>query len=50
MLRKDEDGKIRYNYLQLVGIYKVPKSSQEQKIQEVKEIDLDYKDYKGREI
>ena len=50
MLRLDKDRKVRYNYLQLAGTYEAPTSSWDQRIQEAKETDEDYKDYKGREI
>ncbi len=49
VLRLDEDGKIRYNYPQLVGTHEVLVSSWEQQIREAKETDPDYKDYKERE-
>ena len=49
MLRLDKDRKIRYNYPQLAGTYKALVGLQEQQIQEAKEIDLDYEDYKRRE-
>ena len=45
MLRLDKDRKVRYNYLQLAGTYKILRSLQDQRIQEVKEVDLDYKEY-----
>ena len=48
----DEDGKIRYNYLQLIAtykelerVYKSLKSFQEEKILKVQLKDLDYKEY-----
>ena len=49
MLKLNKDRKVRYNYLQLAGTHKALRSLQDQRIQEVKETDQDYKDYKGRE-
>ena len=40
MLRLDKDGKIRYNYLQLVGTYKALKSLQEEQIKKAQEKNL----------
>ena len=45
MLRLDKDRKVRYNHLQLAGTYKALRSSWDQRIQEAKEADLDYKEY-----
>jgi len=50
LLKSDKDGKIWYNYPQLLGTYKAPKSSWEQQIKEAQETNSDYKDYKGREV
>ena len=46
ILRLNKDRKIKYNYLQLIGTYKAPKSLQEEQIKEVQEEDLELKDYK----
>ena len=50
ILHIDKDGKIRYNYLKLVIVYKVLVVNWMQRIQEVKEQDLDSKKYKNREL
>ena len=50
LFKKDSNKRIRYNYLQLSGIYKAPKSLWSQWIKKAKEIDSDYKDYKGKEM
>ena len=51
MLKKDDNGLIRYNYPKLAAIqeYKLPKSNQIKRIQEVQAKDLDVKEYKARE-
>ena len=49
MFKESSNGKIRYNHLQLSGTHKAPKNLQKQQIKKAKEINPDYKDYKGRE-
>ena len=50
MLRINKDGKIRYNHLKLVAVYKVLIINWIQRIQEAKEQDLNSKEYKNREL
>ena len=47
MLRLDKDRKVKYNHPQIAGTHEALISSWDQRIQEVKETDKDYKDYKG---
>ena len=51
MLKKDSNGLIRYNYPKLAATqeYKLPKSNQTKRIQEVQAKDLDTIKYKTRE-
>ena len=53
----DKDGKIKYNYLQLIAtqeelkkVYKLLKSFQVKRILETQLKDLDYKEYVNREL
>ena len=46
----DKDGKIRYNYLKLIVVYKAPVVNWIQRIQEAKEQNPDSKKYKNREL
>ena len=51
MLRKDKDGLIRYNYPRIIVTqeYKLLKSNQTKRIQEVQAKDLEIDQYKARE-
>ena len=46
ILRLDKDKRIRYNYLQLAGTYKVLENLQEEQIKEAQEEDLKSENYK----
>ena len=50
LFKENSNEKIWYNHPQLLGIHKAPKSLWEQQIREAQETDLDYKDYKNREM
>ena len=52
MLKKDNNGLIRYNYPKLVVTqeYKLLESNQSKKVQEVQAKDLDINQYKVREV
>ena len=48
LFKENSNGKIKYNHPQLSGTYKALKGLQEQQIRKAKEINLNYKDYKGK--
>ena len=50
ILRINKDGKIQYNYLKLVEVYKVLKLYKIKKIKKVQQQDLNSKDYKYKEL
>ena len=50
MLRLNKDGRIRYNYLQLAGTHKAPKSLQEERIKEAQEENLESENYENQEV
>ena len=45
ILRLNKDKKIRYNYLQLAGTHKVPKSLWKERIKKAQEEDPELEDY-----
>ena len=49
LLKKNQNGKIRYNHPQLSKTHKAPKNLWEQQIKKTKKINLNYENYKGRE-
>jgi len=50
LFKENSNGKIWYNYPQLLGTYKALKSLWKQQIRETQKTDPDYKDYKEREV